>query len=73
MKTDLSILLKVKCYGVIGLSIYGFLLMFFYEIIRLQTLSNLDFDPSWQCNVKCDGAIGLAIYAFLLMFDSNMA
>ena len=33
--------------------------------IRLQNLSDLDFDISRSLKVKCDGAIGLSIYGFL--------
>ena len=40
--------------------------------IRLQNLSDLDFDLSRSLRVKCDSVIGLPIYAFLLMFSSNI-
>ncbi len=40
--------------------------------IRLQKLSDLEFDLSRSLKVKCDSVIGLPIYAFLLMFNSNI-
>ncbi len=36
--------------------------------IRLQNLSDLEFDLSWSLKVKGDGDIGLPIYGFLLFF-----
>ncbi len=80
---DLSRSLKVKCDSVIGLPIYGFLLMFNSNIwpssaplrdIRLQSLSDLDCELSRSLRVKCNSVIGLSIhvYAFLLMFNNNI-
>ena len=40
--------------------------------IRLQNLTDLEFDPSRSLKVMCDDVIGLSLYAFLLMFDSNL-
>ena len=40
--------------------------------IRLQNLSDLEFDLSRSLKVKCDDVIGLSLYAFLLMFNSNI-
>ncbi len=40
--------------------------------IRLQNLSDLEFDFSRSLKVKCDYVIGLSLYAFLLMFNSNI-
>ncbi len=40
--------------------------------MRLQNLSDLDFDLSRSLKVKFDSAIGLPIYGFLFMFNSNM-
>ncbi len=73
--------LKVKCDSVIGLPIYGFLLMFNRNIwpnstplrdTRLRNLSDLAFDLSRSLKVQYDSVIGLHIYAFLLMFNSNI-
>ncbi len=36
--------------------------------IRLQNLSDLEFDLSRSLKVKCDDVIGLAIYGFLLTY-----
>ncbi len=77
----LSRSLKVKCDGVIGLAIYGFLLMVNINIwpnaaplrdIRLQNPSDLDFDRSSSLKVKSDGIIRLTMYGFLLMCNSNI-
>ena len=71
----------VKCDGVIGLHIQGFLLMVNTNIwpnlaplrdIRLYNLSDLDFDLSRSLKVKCHGVIGLAIYTFLLVVNSKI-
>ncbi len=40
--------------------------------IRLQNLSDLEFDLSRSLKVICDDVIGLPIYDFLLMFNSNL-
>ena len=78
---DLSRSLKVKCDGVIGLTIYSFLLMINSNIglnsapfrdIRLRNLGDLDFDPSRSPKVKHEDAIGLPIYGFPLMCTSNI-
>ena len=42
------------------------------QVIRLQNLSDLEFDLSRSLKVKCDSVIGLPIYAFLLMFNSSI-
>ncbi len=61
--------LKVKC-DVIRISLFAFLLMFNSNIwpnsaslqdIRLQNLSDLQFDLSRLLKVKCDDAIGLVM------------
>ena len=61
---DLLRSLKVKCHGVMGLPIYGFLLMFNSNIgpnkaplrdISLQNLGDLEFDLSRSLKVKCEG------------------
>ena len=63
--------LKVKCDGTTGLSIYGFLLMFNSNIwpnmaplqdIRLQNLSDLEFDLRRSFKVRSNGAVGLTTY-----------
>ncbi len=36
--------------------------------IRLQNLSDLEFDLSRSLKVKCDDVIGLAIHGFLLTY-----
>ncbi len=70
----------MKGHGVIGLPIYGFLLMFNSNIgpnqaplrdIRLQNLCDLDFDLSRSLKVKSSGAFRLAIYDFILVSNSN--
>ena len=67
---DLSRSLNVKCHCAIELAIIAFLLMFNSHIwpkwapfrdIRLQNLSDIDFDQSRALQVKCDNAIGLSI------------
>ncbi len=40
--------------------------------IRLQNLSDLEFDLSRSLKVICDDVIGLPTYAFLLMFNCNL-
>ncbi len=40
--------------------------------IRLQNLTDLDFDLSRLLKVICDDVIGLSIYAFLLMCNSHL-
>ncbi len=40
--------------------------------IRLQNLSDIEFDLSRSLKVKCDSVIGLPIYAFLSVFNSNI-
>ena len=74
---DLSMSHKVKCDSVIGLPIYGFLVVSNSNIwpnstplqnIRLQNLSDLDFELSRSLKVKCGGVIGLSIYGFLLIY-----
>ncbi len=40
--------------------------------IRLQNLSDLEFNLSRSLKVICDDVIGLPTYAFLLMFNSNL-
>ncbi len=40
--------------------------------IRLQNVSDLEFDLSRALKVKCDIVIGLNTYAFLLMFNINI-
>ncbi len=78
---DLSRSLKGKSDGVIGLAIYGFLLMVNSNIlpnlaplwdIRFWNLSDLDFDLSRSLKVKSHGAIRLGIYGFLLIVNSNI-
>ena len=78
---DFSGSLKVKCDGVIGLPIYGFLLMVKSNIgpnlaplwdIRLWKPCDFDFDLSMSLKVKCDGVIGLPIYDFFFMVNSNI-
>ena len=73
---DLSRSFKVKCEGVIGLLIYGFLLMFNSNIwpntahlrdIKLRNFGDLEFDLSRSIKVKSNGAVGLRIYDFLLV------
>ncbi len=39
--------------------------------IRLQNLSDFEFDLLRSLKVKCDTVIELPMYAFLLMFNSN--
>ncbi len=39
--------------------------------IRLQNVSDLEFDLSKSLKVICDDVIGLSIYAFLLVFNSK--
>ena len=60
---------------------YGLLLLFNSNIwpisaplrdIRLQSLSDLNFDLSRSLKVKCDSVIAFCIYAFLLMINSNI-
>ncbi len=77
---DLSRSLKVKCDGVIGLPIYGFLLMVnsniwpntaFLRDISLQNMSDLEFDLSKSLKVKANDAFGLPIYDLLLVPNSN--
>ncbi len=72
---------KVKSDGVIGLAIYGFLLMVNSNIwsnsaplrdIRLFNVVDLDFDLSRSLKLKSDDVIGLPIHAFLLMVNSNI-
>ena len=41
-----------------------------FRDIRLQNVSDPDFDLSRSFKVKRDGAIELSIYNFLLLFDS---
>ena len=72
----------MKGHGVIGLPIYGFLLMFNsnigpnYALLRdisfQKNLGDFDFDLSRSLKVKSSGAIGLPIYGFLLMCNSNI-
>ncbi len=38
--------------------------------IRLQNLSELEFDLSWSLNVKCDDVIGLSL--ILICFPINV-
>ncbi len=73
--------LKVKSDGVIGLVIYGILLIVNSNTgpnsaplrdIRHCNLSDLDFDLPRSLKVKSDCVIGLAIYGFLLMVNSNI-
>ncbi len=40
--------------------------------IRLQNMSDIEFDLSRSLKVKSDGTVGLPIYGFLLMFNSNI-
>ncbi len=40
--------------------------------IRLQNLSDFEFDFSQSLEVKCDSVIELQIYAFFFMFNSNI-
>ncbi len=40
--------------------------------IRLQNLSDFDFDLLRSLKVLCDSVIELPMYAFLLMFNSNI-
>ena len=77
---DLSMSLKVKYGGGIGLPIYDFPLMFNISIspnsvalrdISLWNLSDFDIDLSMSLKVKCGSVIGLSIYVFLLIFISN--
>ncbi len=42
------------------------------QYIRLQNLSDLEFDLSRSLKVKCDSVIGLPIYNFPLMSNSNI-
>ena len=67
---DLSMSLKVKCDIVIGLPIYGFLLVFNSKIwpnsaplrdIRLWNLSDLDFDLSSSLEVECNGVVEFSL------------
>ncbi len=60
---------------------YGFILMVNSNIgpnwaplrdIRLQHLSDLDFDSSGSLKFKYDSAIGLTIHGFILMINVNM-
>ncbi len=78
LEFDLLRSLKVKCDSVIELHIYAFLSMFHSNIwpksgplqdihdIRLQNLSDLEFDLSTSPKVKCD-VIGLVMLVFLLI------
>ncbi len=77
----LSRSLKIKSDSVVGLAIYGFLLILNSNTepkstplwdIRLWNPSDLDFDLSRSLKVKKDGVIGLAIYGILLMVNINM-
>ncbi len=83
MKSDIDISrsLKVKCDSVIGLQIYGFLLVFNSNIwrnpaplqdISFQNLSNLEIDLFNVTEDKYDHTNGLPIHTFTLMFSSNM-
>ncbi len=80
----LSRSLKVKYYGTTELPTYGFLLMFDNTYgrtrsygslwdIRLQNLSDIEFDLSGSPNVNGWGALNSPIYDFLLMYNSNHA
>ncbi len=78
---DLSRSLKVKSGDVIGLAIYGFLLMVDSNIgsdvaplrdMMLSNLSDLDFDLSRSLKVKSGQVIGLPMYGFLLMVNNNI-
>ena len=40
--------------------------------IKLQNVSDLDFDLSRSLKIKCDSVIGLPVYAFLLMLYSHI-
>ena len=74
MDFGLSMPLKIKSYGVIGLAIYGFLLMVNSNIglARLvQSMNDLDFDLSRSLKVNSNGTVGLPIYGFLFMVNSN--
>ena len=68
LEFDLSRSLKVKCEDFIGFSLYAFLLMFNSNIhvfgitaplqyIRLQNVSDLEFDLSRPFKVECDSVI----------------
>ncbi len=76
---------KVKCDRVIGLPIYGFLLMFNSNIrpnsaplrditcIRLQNLGDLEFDLSRSLKVICDSVIGLPICFPIDIYNNHMS
>ena len=75
---DLSRPCKVKCHWVIGLPIYGFLLIFNRNLernsaplreIKLPNLGDLDSDLSGSLKLKCDGVIGLHIYGLINIGD----
>ncbi len=76
---DLSWSIKVKSDGVIGLPIYGFLLMVSnvgpnlapLRDTRVWNPSDLNFDFSRNVEVKCDVGIGLAIYMYGLLLTVN--
>ncbi len=85
-KSDLDFNLSrssmVELDSVSGLPIYHFLSVWnttcniwpnlaTLQDIRLQNLTDLDFDLSSSLKVISYGAIGLPIYGFLLMFNSN--